>query len=84
MVLDGPLDTAVTPQLGSQLLTALREALTQSGNAAQATRVAVAVVAADGEVSLTITPGRGSARPHPDPAAFGWLTPAAPGQGIPS
>ncbi len=55
VVLEGPIDTAVPPPLGAQLLTALREALTRSGCAAQATRVAVTVAAGPDAVSLTVT-----------------------------
>lgn len=55
VMLDGPIDTAVPAQAGSVLLTALREALGQSGSSAQASRVVVAVSAAPAEVSLTIT-----------------------------
>ncbi len=55
ITLDGPIDTDVPPQVAAQLLAALREALSRSGSAARATRVAVAVIARDGEVSLTVT-----------------------------
>jgi signal transduction histidine kinase len=55
VILDGPIDTAVPPPVASQLLAALREALTHSGSGAQATRVAVAVAASGGELTLTIT-----------------------------
>ena len=53
--LDGPIDTEVPPALGAQLLTALREALAQSGSGAHATRVAVTVAADPDAVCLTIT-----------------------------
>jgi signal transduction histidine kinase len=55
ITLDGPIDTAVPSQVAGHLLTALREALSRSGSAVRATRVAVAVVARDSEVSLTVT-----------------------------
>ncbi|MGE5137071.1 MAG: sensor histidine kinase [Gemmatimonadota bacterium] len=54
VVLDGPIDTAVPPPLGAQLLTALREALAQSGRGAHATRVSVTVAAGPDTVCLTI------------------------------
>lgn len=55
ITLDGPIDTDVPPQVAGQLLATLREVLSRSGSAARATRVAVAVVARAGEVSLTVT-----------------------------
>lgn len=55
VVLDGPLDTDVPPRLSAQLLTALREALLQSGTGARASRVAVTVEIRGGEVALTVT-----------------------------
>jgi signal transduction histidine kinase len=55
VVLDGPLDTAVPPAAGAQLLTALRETLGCSGSAVQATRVTVTVVAGPDEVCLTVS-----------------------------
>jgi signal transduction histidine kinase len=55
ITLDGPIDTDVPPQVAGHLLAALREALSRSGSAARATRVAVAVVARGNELSLTVT-----------------------------
>ena len=66
VVLEGPIDTAVPPPLGAQLLTALREALAQSGSSARATRVTVTVAAGPDAVSLTITDD-----------GVGWATRAA-------
>ena len=55
VTLDGPIDTDVPSQVAGHLLATLREALSRSGSAALATKVAVAVVAREGEVSLTVT-----------------------------
>jgi signal transduction histidine kinase len=55
ITLDGPIDTDVPSQVAGHLLAALREALSRTGSAARATRVAVAVVARDSELSLTVT-----------------------------
>ena len=68
IALEGPIDTDVPPQVAGQLLATLREVLSHSGSAARATRVAVAVVARAGEVSLTVTDNgrRWSARTSAD------------------
>jgi signal transduction histidine kinase len=68
ITLDGPIDTEVPPRVASHLLATLREALSRSGSAARATRVAVAVVAREDEVSLTVTDNgsRWSARTSAD------------------
>jgi signal transduction histidine kinase len=55
VALDGPLDSAVPPRTAAALLTALREALTQSGCAARATRVVVAVTAGQDDLCLAIS-----------------------------
>lgn len=55
ITLDGPIDTDVPPQVAGDLLAALRDALSRSGSAARATRVAVAVVARESELALTVT-----------------------------
>ena len=52
---EGAVDADVDDELGSQLLTTLREALSNVIKHAQARRVAVAVRAADGRVRLEVT-----------------------------
>ncbi len=68
VTLDGPIDTEVPPRVAGHLLAALRETLSRSGATVRATQVAVAVIARDDEVSLTITDdgGRWSARTSTD------------------
>jgi signal transduction histidine kinase len=60
ILLDGPLDTAVSDQVGTELLATMREALTNVARHAQATHVDVGVVVGDGGLTLTVNDdGRG-------------------------
>jgi signal transduction histidine kinase len=68
VTLDGPIDTEVPPRVAGHLLAALRETLSRSGATVRATKVTVAVIARDDEVSLTVTDngGRWAARTSTD------------------
>ncbi|HEX6421151.1 MAG TPA: GAF domain-containing protein [Acidimicrobiales bacterium] len=55
VLFDGPIDTAVDDALANDVVTTLREALTNAARHAQADRVDVAVVAQDGQLRLTVT-----------------------------
>ncbi len=54
ILLDGPLDTAVSDQIGAELLATLREALTNVARHAYATHVDVQVVVGDGQLTLRL------------------------------
>ena len=69
---EGPLDTLVTPQLREQLLAIVREALTNVGKHAHATRASVRVVVDEGICRLTIS-DNGLGMGTPSPAAGGGL-----------
>lgn len=55
VALEGPIDSAVPPGVAGPLLSTLRDALAQSGAAADATRVAVSVAVVGDEVRLTVS-----------------------------
>lgn len=66
---DGPVDAAVTDELGADLLATLREALSNVARHAHATRVDVSVVADDEHVTVEVTDD-GTGIP-PDPVGGG-------------
>ena len=55
VMLEGPLDASINAQIMEHLLATIREALTNVGKHAQATRVSVSVDASDTSCRLTIT-----------------------------
>lgn len=60
--LDGPIDSAATPQLTAELTTTLREALSNAARHAEASTVRVTVSVADGQLHLAVSDnGRGLA-----------------------
>lgn len=54
VLLDGPIDTAVTDDIGNELLAALREVLSNVARHARASRIEVEVIADDGAVTLRV------------------------------
>jgi signal transduction histidine kinase len=54
LLFDGPIDTALAPEVAGHLLATIREALTNVGRHAQATTATVAVRVADGTCTLEV------------------------------
>lgn len=55
VLFDGPIDTMVSDKVANDLVATLREALSNTARHAEATRVDVSVVAAEGDLVLTVT-----------------------------
>ena len=71
VILEGPIDAAVTPEAADHLLATLREALTNVGKHAEATTVTVSIEVDEGLCLVVQDNGRGLPDRAPDAAAQG-------------